>query len=931
MYKIQQRCFFICLLASFLGSNLGFLSLTRRSGIAKNVIRLYSSSDMSPRQRKLMEEAEKIRREIENDAAARERGEEVKETNKIFVANTPTVVVDVVEAKKLSMAERDVINRDKAMANLLVDKVDSAAQRESLLNKITGEETRGKFKQQQQAESSNKMEGAIRAVEAVENHVSPEASAVSSTLGENFKSQIPAAQTFVDDFPSLDSLKKDFQPKFVGWMFFPLLHSFAESQTDFTDEERLLYEKALVLEAQAIIEDITMNEQLNVSEIDFLADPELIQQRGLARFELMKAKCTISSSSSSSIAANEPARIIASDIVATQLLKECQKLRNKLQMLQSGPTLSEVERAELLAETIQLLQVNEQLLLRLSSERIESTESTVNVAETTTITSMGGGKEEEASPSIEEIEAELLTDGKWNRLVDFASNFFTDGSEKAVSELRSNMTNMIATTKKEDEGLFSFLEKAVQMSDDEHGRDSAKTGAERFIKTYWDVTSLKSGKALSRDGAGIFQKDILRDLFVVNSVRMVDGAVIFDGKPLSGGSKELAEKLEEKFSKSELKDTMGYTILLDEQLPNLDGGLQQAAIDMLLGSSPAVVVFPKSWNSTINAVVNDPSRRLWRSLLNTASIVTTGVYAGSCVNLFDPEGSFATTGIVPDDFLALAFMPLFIQLLSSFAEMFSARLKGFEVSSVLVPTLSTFNFGIRSIYTTMPKSRNDMFDVAALQIGSSLLSSLALLLYGLSLTSSAAKETLSTFPTISISLLQSNNIVGQLLRNKFPEVFLNLSPVADTTVHLHWLAIVGASTFIASLLQLLPLDNSSGSKMSFAVLGRDNFELLTALASFVKFFFIVPYFFGFGPPATPFFDKPRIFLDYILSSQIAASSSENQVAIDNLSEVSEGRKIGFVFFCALLFAAFFPFVTVSQQASELMDKVTSLASSQALF
>jgi len=43
---------------------------------------------------------------------------------------------------------------------------------------------------------------------------------------------------------------------------------------------------------------------------------------------------------------------------------------------------------------------------------------------------------------------------------------------------------------------------------------------------------------------------------------------------------------------------MMIIIYRNEVIPNFDNGMERAALDTLSGSSPAVIVFPKSWNNT---------------------------------------------------------------------------------------------------------------------------------------------------------------------------------------------------------------------------------------------------------------------------------------------------------------------------------------------
>ena len=77
--------------------------------------------------------------------------------------------------------------------------------------------------------------------------------------------------------------------------------------------------------------------------------------------------------------------------------------------------------------------------------------------------------------------------------------------------------------------------------------------------------------------------------------------------------------------------------------------------------------------------------------------------------------------------------------------------------------------------------------------------------------------------------------------------------------------------------QLLPFDNSAGSRLSFALFGIEGFSILTAFTGIVKFVFVISMFFDSSmKTASAAVSKPQILLDYILSSQI---SSNSQVCI----------------------------------------------------
>lgn len=407
-----------------------------------------------------------------------------------------------------------------------------------------------------------------------------------------------------------------------------------------------------------------------------------------------------------------------------------------------------------------------------------------------------------------------------------------------------------------------------------NARANAATTAERLIVTFFDDESRASG-GLNREHAGKFQNEILRDMLSVTSVKMMEGAAIFEGSIMVKKSSEFAYQIGKRFDQSSLKDEVGYTIMQSERTPNISSSMEAIALDMLLGSTPAVIVFPKAWNSTVTSVGSDPLKILWRNLLSSASVITSASFAAGCLNLFDENGPFLKDGVFPDNFILLALVPTISQYLSILVEKLSARSKGFDIATVIIPTFTLFNFGVRSTYVTMPKNRNDLFDVAAISSGFAIVNSLALVLCGLSLTAAATKEAILNYPTMSVSLLKTNTVMNQLISNYYPGIFSGLSTEVDTLIHVHWLAIVGASMFIANILQLLPIDNSAGCKMYYAVFGKDSFDIIASFASIIKAFFIIPFIFNTGgvPAAVAVMTKPLLLLNFILSSQLAGSSS----------------------------------------------------------
>jgi hypothetical protein len=399
------------------------------------------------------------------------------------------------------------------------------------------------------------------------------------------------------------------------------------------------------------------------------------------------------------------------------------------------------------------------------------------------------------------------------------------------------------------------------MYSDEMRVEIPNTAAERLIDEYFDRESRLNGLTISRDGAGRFQLEVLKDVFVVTRVSNSQGAFVFDGRPIEKDPAKFAEQISGRFGKCSMREDVNYTIIMNEYYPNFDKGLEQAAIDTLTGSSPAIIVYPHSWNSTLSSVVLDPGKVLWRNILTYSTIVLSSFYASTL---------YPNDVVAANDLAALGAVPMIIQTVAQSIEAAVAKLKGFKISSVFIPTTNLFTYGTRSTLLNMPKNRNDIFDVAALSIGSSLLISTLALFVGLTLTVNTPADVLATYPTVPYDSLQIDSLVSQLVSYELP----NLGE-PNSQVHLHWLAVAGAFSLLGTTFQLIPLDNSPGSKMTFAYVGREDFSLLSLLFLLLKFGFVGVIILNFNSFffADVSLTKPKLLFDYILASQFCGDQT----------------------------------------------------------
>ena len=296
--------------------------------------------------------------------------------------------------------------------------------------------------------------------------------------------------------------------------------------------------------------------------------------------------------------------------------------------------------------------------------------------------------------------------------------------------------------------------------------------------------------------------------------------------------------------------------------------------------------------------------KFWRSSLTTGAFLASGLFA------FDCFGGNSETAIVESIFenvINLAVAPLLIASLSMVVETVVGVQKGIKIRSILLPTITVGNFGQRSTYTSPFKNRNDLFDTAAIGIFTPLLLSFGLMYLGFSFGANDPKDVVENYPSIALSLLNTNSIVAEAINSQYPGIFDALSQNAATTVRLHWMVIAGAISFIGNTLQLIPVDNSAGSKMSLAVFGLENFTVASVLIGFVKFLILLPALFT-DVGSLPL-DSNRLLVDFLLCSQLA-TTPDTQQAIDNLTDVSEGRKILYTGFVMMAVLSFIPSMDV---------------------
>ena len=121
---------------------------------------------------------------------------------------------------------------------------------------------------------------------------------------------------------------------------------------------------------------------------------------------------------------------------------------------------------------------------------------------------------------------------------------------------------------------------------------------------------------------------------------------------------------------------------------------------------------------------------------------------------------------------------------------------------VPLPSLQLGTFGSITPLRSFPSTRKALFDVALSGPVISMLLSLILIIYGLSLTISSQTHALASFPVVPASMMKSSFLIGTLVGVVAPQ--LMLLPLSQT-IPVHPLFLVGFTGLIMSAVNLLPI------------------------------------------------------------------------------------------------------------------------------
>mmetsp|Transcript_20071 Transcript_20071/g.46048 ORF Transcript_20071/g.46048 Transcript_20071/m.46048 type:complete len:842 (+) Transcript_20071:99-2624(+) len=315
----------------------------------------------------------------------------------------------------------------------------------------------------------------------------------------------------------------------------------------------------------------------------------------------------------------------------------------------------------------------------------------------------------------------------------------------------------------------------------------------------------------------------------------VVGGWIVRGENLCSSGDELIEKLDNEIAgDARLRDSISF-FLIKDPFPDPEDQMQN----------------PTDWPQVLFVtgpdVARDPQMVL-RSFVSSLGIATAwyGAIYPFLINtkLFDKAEeamTLADAGMSTDlSWLSSLSIPVFVTFMSlqfsgEVAHQLVARSKGFEISlPTLVPSIFT---GLTSSITSLkspPKNKQDLLDFAVAGPLTGLLGSLALLCYGLLLTSTSDANTLQYYPGLPLLILRQSSLGGGLVELflgagtlQVPSSLEGTQALSSTMIALHPFCIAGYFSLMVNALALVPAGRTDGGRISQALFGRSGSQAVT--------------------------------------------------------------------------------------------------------
>ena len=316
-----------------------------------------------------------------------------------------------------------------------------------------------------------------------------------------------------------------------------------------------------------------------------------------------------------------------------------------------------------------------------------------------------------------------------------------------------------------------------------------------------------------------------------SKAQKVPGGYVITGSHKFEDGDSLIEAIDDEIAKSRpnLKDqltvlyTPSYGPMNDAELGDMENLAKMDmnsimadpdVLDMFAGSEPILYITGPNIVRDANSIA-----LAFTSALGLATSWYLSVYPfllnQQIANRIDADLQLVEANLQPDlSYLTDLSIPLFfsfigIQLAHEAAHRLTAMSKGVKLSvPVFVPSLITGVTSSVTTFKTLPKNKNDMFDISAAGPLAGIIVSSAALVVGAKLTLISDPATL---PALPLDILRQSTLGGAIIDNVIPGSLYvpEGAPTAGITIPLHPYAVAGYVGLIVNALALLPVGSKS--------------------------------------------------------------------------------------------------------------------------
>jgi len=417
-----------------------------------------------------------------------------------------------------------------------------------------------------------------------------------------------------------------------------------------------------------------------------------------------------------------------------------------------------------------------------------------------------------------------------------------------------------------DEISDDDLEKEIQSIFGDMGfdlnEDPESRQLRRFMESGFPRTTRKDGAAPTQDDVDYFFNVILDAKNVFNPTskpERIPGGFIIRGQSKLKDEADVVEAIDNAFIRSDLAENYNFFYVRDptpEALEDMEDFFGKPVL-LLMGKDMA-----------------PETNRLILTFTSSLSLLLIFLFA---------LGSFASNEVIVNrlqeanavgdydlEWFNGVFAPLLFPIIGILgvheaAHLFVAKTNNFKVAApTILPAVTLPTFGCNTAIKTSPPNIKTMFDFALSGPVAGIVASFALLLVGLQMTTGTTDSSVySYFPAIPIQILQFSRLGGSIVDASLGGVLTSSLTSDVPTIQLHPFAIAGYTGLVTNALNLLPLGNSDGGRISQAIFGRNGHSVIQGMIYLAIF---GSSFFGF--------DQSNILLAYGLFCLFGQSELE---------------------------------------------------------